>query len=100
MKRIITIAIAAGAVTLSAGAASADSWTRNWTGPNGAHGTRTVNCGYWACSFTAHGTGPNGQNWSRSGGTFYGPYHTRSYRTFTGPNGNTYVSRKVWHHHW
>jgi len=97
MTKLMTLSAAAlTAFLVSAGSASADSWTRTWHGPNGGTATKTTTCGYHACGYTAQATGPNGRTWSSSGGVVRGPYRTHSYRAVTGPEGNTVVTRRVW----
>lgn len=100
MTKVISIVSAAFVLLLLAVvSADAGTWTRNWTGPHGGHGTATVHCGYWGCGYHAQAVGPNGAAWSRSGAVVHGPYRVHSYRAVTGPAGNTYVVRRVWRHY-
>jgi hypothetical protein len=94
-----TLGAVAAVLLLGAATAQAADWSYSWNGPRGATGTRTVHCAYHACGFTASGTGPKGQAWSRSGGVVHGPYRSYGYRAFTGPAGNTHVTRRVWRRH-
>jgi hypothetical protein len=84
------------ALMLKAAPAHADSWSRNWTGPWGVDRSATLNCGNHACGWNMQATGPNGATWSRQGGVVQGPYRSYGYRSFTGPQGNTFVRGGSW----
>jgi hypothetical protein len=99
MKYSAMIGAVMTVLMLGAGTASAADWSYSWTGPRGATGTRDVHCAYRGCRYTSSGIGPQGQAWSRSGGVYHGPYRNYGYRAFTGPAGNTYVTRRAWPRH-
>jgi hypothetical protein len=97
MKKHIAIAGSAVALLLlTAGAASAGSWSNSWSGPNGGTRDATGQCGPYGCSRSIEATGPNGESWSRSGAVARGPYRGYSYGSITGPNGNTFARGHVW----
>jgi len=98
MTKFITIACAS-LVLLLLGVVSADaggSWSGYWTGPYGGQRSATAGCGYHGCGYSVQGVGPQGQTWSRSGAVVQGPFRSYGYRAFTGPEGNTFVTRRAW----
>jgi hypothetical protein len=97
MTRLIAMTGATLALVLLAGdTARAETWQRNWTGPYGVDRSATVHCGPYGCGYNMHATGPNGATWSRSGGAWAGPYRGFSYRSVTGPAGNSYAVGRAW----
>jgi len=97
MKIVITqIATILALLVLSIASARADSRTRSWIGPYGVDRQATVNCGYHGCGYNMQATGPGGQSWSRSGGVVRGPYRGYTYRSVTGPAGNSFATGRWW----
>ena len=98
MTKLIAMTGAALALVLLAGdSARAETWQRNWTGPYGVDRSATVQLrsrmdAGTTCTRPGR-TAPPGPAPAELG---RGPYRGYSYRSVTGPAGNSYAVGRAW----